>query len=66
MKEKQAQSLPRWVFVCLAVGASWASGLYLGMLMVEGSSTAYLIRIIGFGVVGLVMAWGAAAKRTIG
>jgi hypothetical protein len=45
------------------VGTSWASGLYLGMLMVEGSSTAYLIRIIGFGVVGLVMAWGSAAKR---
>ena len=63
MKEKQVQSLPRWASVFLAVGTSWASGLYLGMLMVEGSSTAYLIRIIGFGVVGLVMAWGSAAKR---
>ena len=63
MKEKQVQSLPRWAFVFLAVGTSWASGLYLGMLMVEGSSTAYLIRIIGYGVVGLVMAWGSAAKR---
>jgi hypothetical protein len=63
MNENQVQSLPRWAFVCLAVGASWASGLYLGMQMVEGSSTAYLIRIVGFGVVGLVMAWGSAAKR---
>jgi len=33
------------------------------MQMVEGTSTAYLIRIIGFGVVGLVMAWGSVAKR---
>lgn len=63
MKEKQGLSFPRWAFVFLAVGTSWASGLYLGMLMVEGSSTAYLLRIIGFGVVGLVMAWGSAAKR---
>lgn len=63
MKENQGQSLPRWAFVFLAVGTSWASGLYLGMLMVEGSSTAYLVRIIGFGVVGLVMAWGSATKR---
>ena len=63
MNEKQAQSLPRWVFVFLAVGASWASGLYLGMQIDEGTSAAYLIRIIGFGVVGLVMAWGAVAKR---
>jgi hypothetical protein len=63
MKENQNKLLPRWVFVFLAVGTSWASGLYLGMQMVEGSSTAYLIRIIGFGVVGLAMAWGAAAKR---
>jgi len=63
MKENQNKLLPRWVFVFLAVGTSWASGLYLGMQMVEGSSTAYLIRIIGFGIVGLAMAWGAAAKR---
>jgi len=63
MKENQGQSLPRWAFVFLAVGTSWASGLYLGMLMIEGSSTAYLVRIIGFGIVGLVMAWGSAAKR---
>jgi len=63
MKEKQVQSFPRWAFVFLAVGTSWASGLYLGMLMIEGSSTAYLVRIIGFGVVALVMAWGSAAKR---
>ena len=63
MKENQVQSLPRWVFVLLAVGTSWASGLYLGMLMVEGTSTAYLIRIIGFGVIALVMAWGSIAKR---
>ena len=63
MKENQVQSLPRWVFVLLSVGTSWASGLYLGRLMVEGTSTAYLIRIIGFGAVGLVMAWGSIAKR---
>ena len=63
MKENQVQSLPRWVFVLLSVGTSWASGLYLGMLMVEGTSTAYLIRIIGFGVIALVMTWGSIAKR---
>ena len=63
MKENQGRSFPRWAFVSLAVGTSWASGLYLGMQMVEGTSTAYLMRIIGFGVIALVMTWGSIAKR---
>ena len=63
MKENQGLSFPRWAFVFLAVGTSWASGLYLGMQMVGGTSSAYLIRIIGFGLIGLVMAWGSVAKR---
>ncbi|MCK4787010.1 MAG: hypothetical protein KAV87_24845 [Desulfobacteraceae bacterium] len=63
MKENQVKLLPRWVFLFISVGTSWASGLYLGMQMVEGTSTAYLIRIIGFGALALVMAWGAYSNH---
>jgi hypothetical protein len=45
----------------LAMGAFWASGIYFGILSVEGISSAILVRAIGFGVIGLPMAWGAIA-----
>jgi hypothetical protein len=62
MNKRDKRTFPQWLFLILAVGAIWASGIYLGKMTMEGTSTAYLLRVIGFGALGLVMAWGAIAK----
>jgi len=58
MEKSRIRIPPRWMFLLLSVGGAWASGIYLGKLTLEGSSSALLVRIIGFGVLGLIMAWG--------
>ena len=63
MNKHGYRSFPRWAFVILAMGAFWASGVYFGILSVEGVSSAILVRAVGFGVIGLPMAWGAIAAR---
>ncbi len=62
--EKNRDRIPhRWMFLLLSVGGAWASGIYLGKITIEGASTGLLVPMIGFGVVGLAMAWGSVAKR---
>jgi len=51
------------MFLLLSVGGAWASGVYLGKITIEGASTGLLIPMISFGVMGLIMAWGAYAGR---
>ena len=51
--------VPWWVFAVIAVGALLACGTYLGIMSVEGPSTGHLVRAVVFGVLGLVMLWGA-------
>jgi hypothetical protein len=51
--------VPWWVFAVIAVGALVASGIYLGIMSVEGPSTGDLVRAVVFAVLGLVMLWGA-------
>jgi hypothetical protein len=51
------------MFVVLAVTAAGASGIYLGKMSVEGASMPLSIPALVFGVLGLVMAWGAIAAR---
>ena len=63
MKKTQVRTLPRWVFTLLAIGGAWASGIYLGKITIEGASTGLLIPVIGFGLMGFLMAWGALAER---
>jgi hypothetical protein len=63
MKNHEIRTLPRWVFTILAMGAIWASGIYLGIISIEGASNALLARVIGFGLLSLLMAWGAVTKR---
>jgi len=57
------RTLPRWMFTILALGTIWASGIYLGIMSIEGTSSALLTRLIGFGLLGLLMFWGAVTKR---
>ncbi len=59
MGTARTRPLPRWVWVILSIGGGWASGIYLGQLSVEGVSIGNLGATIGFGVMSLLMAWGA-------
>ena len=59
MEESNTHTLPRWVFLFLSIGGAWASGIYTGKMTVEGASTGLLAPLIGFAVMGLLMAWGA-------
>jgi hypothetical protein len=51
------------MFLFLSVGGAWASGIYLGKITIEGTSTGLLMLTISFGVMSLIMAWGALSER---
>ena len=55
--------VPWWLFAIIAVGALLASGIYLGIMSVEGSTGLRLAQAIGFGLLGLIMFWGATHPR---
>jgi hypothetical protein len=63
MEKATTQSFPRWLFAILAIGGLLASGIYLGIMSVEGYAGAHLAQAIGFGLMGLVMFWGAIQSR---
>ena len=63
MEKSRTRVPPRWMFLFLSVGGAWASGIYLGKITIEGASTGHLIPMIGFGVMGLIMAWGTLSER---
>jgi hypothetical protein len=63
MEKSQAKVLPRWIFTLLAIGGAWASGVYLGKITIEGASTEFLIPVVAFGLMALLMTWGALAER---
>ncbi len=60
---KKTGSPPRWLFVIVMVGGFIASGIYIGMMRVEGISSGNLLGTMGFGALGLFMMRGALAKR---
>jgi hypothetical protein len=63
MEKSQVKALPRWIFTLLAIGGAWASGVYLGKITIEGASSGLLIPVVGFGLMAVLMAWGALAER---
>ena len=63
MEKSRARIPPRWIFLLLSVGGTWASGIYLGKITIEGASIGLLIPMISFGVMSLIMVWGAYAGR---
>lgn len=63
MENDGSRTLPRWMFLLIAIGGAWASGIYLGKMTVEGASTAFLIPALAFGAMALIMAWGAYTAR---
>jgi hypothetical protein len=62
MSIEEKGKFPRWIFAVIAIGGLLASGLYLGIMSVEGYSVLRLIQTLGFGVVGLVMFWGVYSR----
>jgi hypothetical protein len=62
MNKPQNAKLPGWVFGLIAIGGLVASGIFLGIMSVEGLTPNNLIKAIGFGIVGLVMFIGIYRK----
>jgi hypothetical protein len=54
---------PRWIFAVIAIGGLLASGIFLGILSVEGVSPARVLQAAGFGLLGLLMFWGGYNKQ---
>jgi len=63
MEKTGKGSFPRWLFAILAIGGLLASGIYLGIVSVEGFTGIRLAQAAGFGIFGLVMFWGAIQRR---
>lgn len=59
---KKNRRFPRWLFALIAVGGLLASGLFLGILSVEGATTTRILQSVGFGCLGLIMLWGAISR----
>jgi hypothetical protein len=59
MEITKRNSFPRWLFALLAIGGLLACGIYIGIMSVEGFAGLHLAQAVGFGLVGLLMFWGA-------
>lgn len=59
MNNTEKQSFPRGLFAILAIGGLMASGIYLGIMSIEGLTNVRLAQAAGFGIMGLIMFWGA-------
>jgi hypothetical protein len=62
MGKKGKQSFPRWLFTILAIGGLLASGIYIGIMSVQGFSGMRLAQAVGFSILGLLMFWGALSR----
>jgi hypothetical protein len=63
MKKSVIQQPPVWLFTLLEIGAFIACGIYIGLTKAEGPTTGNIIRIIGFGLLGLAMLWGVLNRK---
>jgi hypothetical protein len=63
MENTRKGSFPRWLFAIIAIGGLLASGIYLGIMSVEGYAGLHLAQAVGFGLMGLLMFWGALQTR---
>jgi Flp pilus assembly protein TadB len=56
---------PRWLYFILSVCALMASGIYLCLAMTAGASTGRILRVIIFGLLGIlwVLMYGAGGRQ---
>jgi len=59
----QKKPFPRWIFAMIATGALIACGIFIGRVACEGFSTMRGIQILGFGVLGELMFYGALKSK---
>ncbi len=62
METSRKRSFPRWLFAIIAIGGLLASGIYIGIMSVEGFVGMHLAQAAGFGLLGLIMFWGAYSR----
>jgi hypothetical protein len=65
MENNGKQSLPRFLFAILAIFGLLASGIYIGIMSIQGFSGMRLVVSIGFGILGLLMFWGALSRDNL-
>ena len=53
----------KWLFAVLATGMLVSSGLYFGIIWVQGPAAGHLAKTVGFGVVEVLMLCGAVSER---
>ena len=63
MEKTRKGTFPKWIFAILAIGGLLASGIFLGIMSVEGFTNIRLAQVIGFGLMGLVMFWSAIQRQ---
>jgi len=55
MIEKRTNTLPRRLFASHAVGGFIASGIFIGIMSLEGLTIVHLLQVILFGILGMLM-----------
>jgi hypothetical protein len=63
MEKTRKGSFPKWIFAILAIGGLLASGIFLGIMTIEGFTNMRLAQTVGFGLMGLLMFWGAIQRQ---
>jgi hypothetical protein len=58
--------VPWWLYALIAVGTLLASGIYIGIMSVEGTTSMHTVQAVGFGLLGVIMLWGATHNRVGG
>ena len=54
--------VPWWLFGGISIGALVATGIYVGIMSVGGTTGGRLAAAAGFGLLGLIMFWGATQR----
>jgi hypothetical protein len=62
MEKTGKGAFPWWLFAILAIGGLMASGIYIGIISMEGISGVRIMQAAGFGFFGLLMWWGALSR----
>ena len=63
MEKTETGTFPKWIFAVIAIGGLLASGIYIGIMSIEGISGVHLAQAAGFGIVGLLMFWGVYSRE---
>jgi len=63
MDKNEKRTFPKWLFAILAICGLLTSGIYIGIISAQGLTAMHLIQSAGFGILGLLMLWGALSSH---